>query len=63
MDMEKKNESLDKRVPALHKIYANSIQRGDRTIDDVPERDREGVLKELARRGLDGYAQPLNKEK
>lgn len=35
----------------MHKIYADLIEKGLKTIDDVPLRIREKVKQELIRRG------------
>lgn len=35
----------------MHKIYANLIEKGLKTIDDVPLRIRERVKQELIKRG------------
>lgn len=35
----------------MHKIYADLIEKGLKTIDDVPTRIREKVKQELIKRG------------
>ena len=35
----------------MHKIYADLIEKGLKTIDDVPLRIRDRVVKELIKRG------------
>ena len=37
----------------MHKIYVDLIEKGLKTIDDVPLRIREKVKQELIRRGRD----------
>lgn len=43
----------------MAKVYRNLIMKGIKTIDDVPERYKEEVLKLLAIEGIDGYGKPL----
>jgi hypothetical protein len=45
----------------MHKIYADLIVKGLKTIDDVPLRIRERVKQELIKRGRDDLA--VEKEK
>lgn len=45
----------------MHKIYADLIIKGLKTIDDVPLRIREKVKQELIKRGRDDLA--VEKEK
>lgn len=45
----------------MHKIYADLIVKGLKTIDDVPLRIREKVKQELIKRGRDDLA--VEKEK
>ena len=41
----------------MHKIYADLIEKGLKTIDDVPLRIREKVKQELIRRGREDLAE------
>lgn len=45
----------------MHKIYADLIVKGLKTIDDVPTRIRDKVKKELIKRGRDDLT--VEKEK
>lgn len=45
----------------MHNIYADLIVKGLKTIDDVPLRIRDRVVKELIKRGRDDLA--VEKEK
>lgn len=42
----------------MHKIYADLIVKGLKTIDDVPLRIREKVKQELIKRGREDLAEP-----
>nr|DAI93759.1 MAG TPA: hypothetical protein [Caudoviricetes sp.]DAM15761.1 MAG TPA: hypothetical protein [Caudoviricetes sp.] len=41
----------------MHKIYADLIIKGLKTIDDVPLRIRDRVVKELIKRGREDLAE------
>ena len=41
----------------MHKIYADLIEKGLKTIDDVPTRIREKVKEELIKRGREDIAE------
>lgn len=41
----------------MHKIYADLIEKGLKTIDDVPLRIREKVKQELIKRGREDLAE------
>ena len=41
----------------MHKIYADLIEKGLKTIDDVPTRIREKVKQELIKRGREDLAE------
>jgi len=43
----------------MARIYANLIEKGLRTIDQVPARYKEPTLKILNEEGFDGYGKPL----
>ena len=45
----------------MYKIYANLIEKGLKTIDDVPLRIREKVKQELIRRGREDLAEKEGK--
>jgi hypothetical protein len=50
----------------MHKIYADLIVKGLKTIDDVPLKIRDKVKQELIKRGREDLAEPsdnLAKEK
>lgn len=42
----------------MHKIYADLILKGLKTIDDVPLRIRDKTKKELIKRGREDLAEP-----
>ena len=42
----------------MHNIYADLIEKGLKTINDVPLRIRDRVVKELIKRGREDLAEP-----
>ena len=49
-------------IKAIHGIFADLIEAGRRTIEDVPSNLKDGCLADLEAMGLDGYGQPLGSE-
>lgn len=45
----------------MHRIYADLIEKGLKTIDDVPLRIRDKVKQELIRRGRDDLTEKEGK--
>lgn len=44
----------------MHKIYADLIEKGLKTIDDVPLRIREKVKQELIKRGREDLTEHID---